>query len=221
MWQLYKRHSNLVLAFHGCDRSVGERVLAGKEPLSESANDYDWLGPGIYFWEGDPERALAFAAEAAEANKKVSKGSIREPFVLGAILDLGLCCNLLSSDAIGELCEAHKALEKLAAKAGTPLPKNSGGMDKGARFLDCAVIKVMHSLRQENGLEPYDTVRGAFWEGEEIYPGAGFSNKGHVQIAVKNPSCVRGYFRPIPSTASIAAAGSGKVKRRKARKVTK
>ena len=50
-----------VLAFHGCDRAVGERILAGKEHVRPSDNDYDWLGPGAYFWENNPRRALAWA----------------------------------------------------------------------------------------------------------------------------------------------------------------
>ncbi len=36
--------SAFVLGFHGCDESVGEQVLAGREPLAPSSNDYDWLG---------------------------------------------------------------------------------------------------------------------------------------------------------------------------------
>lgn len=216
MWPLYKRHPSLVLAFHGCDKSVGEGVLSGKATLTASDNDYDWLGGGIYFWEGDPERAMLFATEAAKQDKKVSRGSIRDPFVLGAILDLGLCCNLLSSDAVSELCEAHKAFEAVTKKADAPMPTNAGGMDKGARRLDCAVIRVMHSLRQESGFEPYDSVRGAFWEGGEIYPGAGFSNKGHVQIAVRNTAaCIRGYFRPLKAPTLNAASGKRKKTARK------
>lgn len=50
-----------VLGFHGCDRAVGERVLAGQEPVSVSENSHDWLGAGAYFWENDPVRALRWA----------------------------------------------------------------------------------------------------------------------------------------------------------------
>lgn len=45
------RASAFVLGYHGCDRAVGEKVLANKEHLRASDNDYDWLGTGIYFWE--------------------------------------------------------------------------------------------------------------------------------------------------------------------------
>jgi hypothetical protein len=44
--------------------------------------------------------------------------------------------------------------------------------------------------------EAYDTVRGAFLEGDPIYPGAGFSREAHIQIAVRNRACILGVFRP-------------------------
>jgi hypothetical protein len=36
-----------------------------------------------------------------------------------------------------------------------------------------------------------------FVEGEELYDGAGFHEKTHVQIAIRNPKMIKGYFRII------------------------
>ena len=36
---LYSRRSNLVIGFHGCNRSVVEKVIAGKIELIASTND--------------------------------------------------------------------------------------------------------------------------------------------------------------------------------------
>jgi len=44
---------------------------------------------------------------------------------------------------------------------------------------------------------PYDTVRSPFQEGTPLYTGAGFQTKNHIQIAVRNLACIKGYFRPI------------------------
>ena len=33
-------------------------------------------------------------------------------------------------------------------------------------------------------------------EGEEIYPTAGFFNKNHIQICIRNTDCILGYFLP-------------------------
>jgi hypothetical protein len=198
----YQRPSGLVLGFHGCDREVGEKVLSGDVPhLAMSKNDYDWLGEGIYFWENDPQRALEFAIEA-KRNTKITKGKIKEPFVVGAIIDLGVCLNFLERQALDELKMAH-AFMKATFKptAGKSFPTN--GKDRGARNLDSAAITMVHSLRKsisspQNPLPEYCSVKGAFWEGGELYPGAGFDAKNHIQIAVRKPEiCIKGYFRPI------------------------
>ncbi|SPF51914.1 hypothetical protein SBA4_4770009 [Candidatus Sulfopaludibacter sp. SbA4] len=61
---MHRLTSTFVLGYHGCDRSIGERLLKGN-PFRPSSNEYDWLGPGIYFWEANPQRGLDFARETA------------------------------------------------------------------------------------------------------------------------------------------------------------
>lgn len=46
----YEILPGLLLGFHGTDEETAEKDLAG-EALESSANEYDWLGYGIYFWE--------------------------------------------------------------------------------------------------------------------------------------------------------------------------
>ena len=43
-------YDRTIIAYHGCDRAVAERLLEGHR-FTPSQNDYDWLGRGIYFWE--------------------------------------------------------------------------------------------------------------------------------------------------------------------------
>ena len=205
MWDLYKKHPGWVLGFHGCDESIGEQVLSGKVAhLAPSKNEYDWLGEGIYFWENNPARALEFARDGAGSDPKVTKGKIANPFVIGAIIDLGLCFNLLDSSALAELAEAHKTLETLYKSASLSMPVNKG-KDRRVRFLDRAVIEAVHDYRALPDLDGnpvlprYDSVRAGFWEGDELFVGAGFAEKSHIQIAVCNTDCIKGYFRPIRS----------------------
>ena len=80
----------IVFAYHGCDESVARMVLDGGQ-LKPSLNDYDWLGHGIYFWEGSPLRAMRWAVEAARRKNS----HIRVPAALGAIVDLGSSLNLV------------------------------------------------------------------------------------------------------------------------------
>jgi len=200
MWDLYRRLPGVVLGFHGCDESLGRKVIAGRAQLKPSENDYDWLGRGIYFWESNPERALQFAKEVATGTTKMSRGTIGRPFVIGAVIDLGMCCNLLDSRALSELAAAHELLVE-SIKTGSSdnkMPKNRG-RDNAARFLDCAVVKIMHAARRAADLEAYDTVRGAFSEGGSLFRGSGFSAKAHIQIAVCKDQCIKGYFLPRKS----------------------
>lgn len=196
---LYQRRSGLVLGFHGCDQAVGEAVLCGKQThLAPSTNDYDWLGGGVYFWENDPQRAMEFATEASK-KPHLSKGHIDKPFVIGAVIDLGLCLDLLERAGLDELKEAYDFFHATyTPNRKHPVFPENKGKDRGARFLDAAVIETLHNLRTAVKELPYDSVRGAFWEGGELYPGAGFEKKSHIQIAVRNPqACIKGYFRPL------------------------
>jgi hypothetical protein len=48
------------------------RLLNGSNELRPSDNPWDSLGPGIYFWEQNPQRALAYAVECAVKLQKFS-----------------------------------------------------------------------------------------------------------------------------------------------------
>lgn len=93
---LYTKRSNLIIGFHGCDQSVVDKVITGKEDLLASKNDYDWLGNGIYFWENKEDRALEWAVELS----KRKSSSIKTPAVIGAIIDLGFCFDLTDNHYI-------------------------------------------------------------------------------------------------------------------------
>ncbi len=194
-WVIYKQSPALVLGFHGCDRSTAEDILCGrKRHLQHSSNEYDWLGSGIYFWEADPWRAWAFAKEVRD-NPKLSRGKIDDPCVIGAVLDLGHCCNLLDYEVVGELQAAYSFIKEIFDLAGRQLPENLGGADRLKRNRDKVVIHHLHQLRHSANLPAYDSVRAAFIEGDEVYPGATFRRKNHIQIAVRQERCIKGYFR--------------------------
>ena len=72
-------------------------------------------------------------------------------------------------------------------------------INKGSnRALDCAVIQFIHQTRLQTGELPLDTIRSAFVEGTEVYPGASFTSRHHIQICVINPEMIKGYFLPRP-----------------------
>lgn len=189
-----------VFGFHGCDRSVAEIILSGQcGHLSSSQNEYDWLGHGIYFWENSPTRALAYAQQ--QISRKRRKNKIKNPAAIGAILDLGYCLNLLDSQYVPVIQAGYRALCESMTGLGRPMPRNRPAAGGGAtllRELDCAVINMVHTTRVRYGLPCFDSVRAAFVEGKPVYDTAGFYDKTHIQICVRDPSKIRGYFRIIP-----------------------
>jgi len=141
--------------------------------------------------EHSPERALRWATE-----KYASRGA--QPAVLGAVLQLGRCFDLLNEAITAILAESYRGLVEEYVAKGTSLPENRGP-DRKRRNLDCSIINECLDRLRLRGIE-YDTVWGAFLEGDPVYPGAGFSRETHLQVAVRHPSCILGVFRPnLPS----------------------
>lgn len=193
---MYQRLPSWVLGFHGTYEDIVQKALNDpKSHLRMSDNKYDWLGKGVYFWENDPVRAAQFIQEKMERERVTD----RQPAVIGAVIDLGLCLNLFDQPALQELAEAHKQLQLDMAVLGLKMPENKGkDQDRMLRFLDRAVIENVHELRAGSmtPIPSYQTVRSGFHEGPEAYTGAWFKAKNHIQICVRDPACIKGFFLP-------------------------
>jgi hypothetical protein len=178
-------------------------MLRNEQHVLISENRYDWLGSGAYFWENSPDRALEWA-RFLQKHPQNPEHKINEPFVVGAVIDLGNCLDLSDAGSLEIIKTAYGQFKRSSDSAGSPLPENEPAHetdeDLVKRHLDCAVINFVHALREDNqdeSLEPFDTVRGLFTEGGELYPGAKILAKTHVQICVRNPDAsVKAYFRP-------------------------
>ena len=166
-----------------------------------SDSDIDWLGPGAYFWESDPVRALEWA------QWKVARGAYAEASVVGAVIDLRNCLDLVSRKDLRIYRRAYDSFVRLRERSGLPMPENrnpkgSENDDRVLRYLDCAVFRHLHEMMDllasdDPSIETFDTVRGMFVEGERVFPGSGIFQKSHVQIAVRNPACIKGVFFPL------------------------
>lgn len=179
----------IVLGYHGCNQETAQLLLGGSS-FQPSTKPYDWLGAGSYFWEQDIQRAYDWAIEHRQA----------APCVVGAVIELGNCLDLTTQpgiQAVKQVYESYKALQK---QTGNPMPENKDASNRppgnrAIRLLDRAVIDHLHANYKVMSRREFDTVRALFPEGEELYPGAGFWDKTHVQIAVRNPEQIRGVFR--------------------------
>lgn len=178
------RYDRQVIGYHACRREVADRLLDG-DPFRPSRNDWDWLGSGVYFWEFGHQRAHDWAGQWPRLAGK-------DFAVVGAILQLGNCLDLLDTDHTGRLTEfATEYVE-----AGTPLPANAGAKRLG----DCFVIN-SYCARMEIAGAPFHTVRGLFQEGEPIMAGSAILRENHIQIVARRPEAIVGLFRPRAFTA--------------------
>lgn len=193
---MYRNKANLVFGFHGCDAAVCEGLVSGKiTALRYSENNYDWLGKGMYFWENDYERALEWAKRLQESAQNENQ-KITTPAVLGAVIRLGHCLDFLEQDNLKKLQEHYQQVKRDFAERGVELPRNKGGKDLYKRELDCFLINSLVARQlEEDPRNGYDSVRGVFVEGNELYPSAGFREKDHIQIAVINPNCIKAFFK--------------------------
>lgn len=182
-----------IIGYHSCDKEIGLQILNGELQLNPSSNNWDWLAGGIYFWEQNPTRALEYAKEVAGGSQR-NKGKIKTPFVLGAIIELGNCLNLVESESLTILETAYLGLKNLHNETDNKLPVNN----ENNRKLDCAVIRYIHQTRIFSNQLPYDTIRSAFDEGEKVYPGASFTTRNHIQVCVINKDLIKGIFLPTP-----------------------
>jgi hypothetical protein len=173
-----------VVGFHACERAFAERLRSGEliiDDWAPSENEYDWLGPGIYFWEGGIRRAREFAVDSFR--------KIKDPMIVEADINLGRCFDLTETDYLDELRQTYDSLAELFREQNLSLPKNRGKR----RDLDCLVIRQFLNL-MENGLGDevihYQTVRCPFEEGEPVFPGSLIRRQTHIQIAVRDPRCI-------------------------------
>jgi hypothetical protein len=66
------------------------------------------------------------------------------------------------------------------------------------RRLDCAVLNYYLDGLEASATSPiaYQTVRGGFPEGEMAFDGSLIPRQTHIQVAVRDPACIVGTFRP-------------------------
>jgi hypothetical protein len=203
---MYDVRPNTIIGFHGCDLSTRNKLISEPNTVVVSEKPYDWLGNGFYFWENNYTRAVQWAQE------KANKGDFTNPTVIGAVLQLGNCCDFLDSKFTGLIETYYPAMEEEYSRANKPLPKNLDGTndinkDKLVRLLDCATIEYMHKVITEtyfaelreygsSNSRVFESVRGAFSEGGPAFPGAGIQKNSHIQVCIRNLNCIKGFFIP-------------------------
>jgi hypothetical protein len=151
--------------------------------VTSPRNVYDWLGDGAYFWGANPIRGLHWA------HTQLGRGKVKDPAVIGVVLDLGLCLDLMQQKSLEVIATAYEDLAALMADEVLPLPVNT---DTYRRELDNKVINTLYELM---ATPKFQTVRAAFIEGGSLYEGSETPSKTHIQNAVRDLDCIKGVFR--------------------------
>ncbi len=104
----------------------------------------------------------------------------------------------MDSKYLAVVRESFEFLQESTKKFDTTLPKNvrTARGELLLRNLDCAVIEAVHEIDRRLDRPGYDSVRGVFFEGDELYENAGFREKNHIQIAIRDQNCIKGFFIP-------------------------
>lgn len=203
-WQLYEFQPSFVIGFHGCDKSVGEAILRGDAShLKPSVNDYDWLGHGIYFWEGNPQRALEFATQRARGGRN-SKGSIKSPFVLGAVIDLRHCLDLLDSSGLQQMADAYTLLRELSTPSGWICRRTKGRNSPAVTSIVPSSMACISSVQKKNLIPtiPSEPLSG---KAKISTPMPASSAKTTSKYACAVAIASRGIFVPYTADLQIAA----------------
>jgi len=162
-----------------------------------SANPYDWLGNGIYFWEHGPQRAYEWAIEQT----RLSGRKVKASSVLGAKINLGVCLDLLDTANTQLLGEWYVELRRFMQRNGIAdaAQRDARAVVVATRcygFRDCAVMDfALKGMARTSGYQIPDS-ESVFVEGLPAFPGAKIALKSHIQIAVRDPGCVTEFFRP-------------------------
>jgi hypothetical protein len=162
-------YDRTLVAFHGTRKSISDLLVNGAA-FGPSENDDDWLGHGIYFWEYAPQQAWWWAQRRYGA----------EAAVVGALVRLGRCIDLLDPSNAQLLQSAHSDVEA-ALPPGERLPNNANTH----KYRDCLVFNWLYGKLEQEGYV-VESSRAVFvpraarlWERSGVFAGA------HIQLCVR------------------------------------
>ena len=165
-----------VVGYHGTTRAAADDLVEGR-PFGPSANEDDWLGHGVYFWEYGPRQAWRWADR---------RHGREAAAVVGAMIRLGLCLDLLDPGNVDFVRRADQQLQVDLREAGEPMPQNANAR----KFRDNAVFNLLHRRREAAG-EAFDTTRAAFvplsgGKLQRLWLRSGVFDDAHIQLCVRN-----------------------------------
>jgi len=183
----YLDYHRTVVGYHGTSAKVATELVDGN-PFEPSTSVNEWLGSGVYFWEYAPKQAWWWA-------RKFNKYA--NPAVVGAMIRLGNCFDLLDSKNIDVLKKAKDGMVKLMKREGIEIPQNR----RQYKNLDCAVFNYFYQQIEAEGEPGIDSARAAYVPTESkkrIWNASWIYSDTHIQICVRNPSNILAVWHSHP-----------------------
>jgi hypothetical protein len=178
-----------VIGYHGTRRSTALGIVQGLDWFKPSANDDDWLGHGIYFWEFAPKQAWAWMEQ-----RRKRHAWTEDVAVLASMIRLGNCFDLLDPENLQLLAGFHREFEHLEYQSGRQPRKNYNQ----AKYLDCAVFEFAYAALKRQR-DPVDTCRAVFVaSNQRLWSASGVYRHAHSQLCVRNPKCILGTWLVKP-----------------------
>lgn len=183
-----------IVGYHGTRLSTALGIVNRTRRFRVSQNRDDWLGHGVYFWEYAPQQAYWWA----ERRRKRQKWD--EPIaILGSMIRLGFCFDLLDPYNVTYLREIYDAYRAAEAAAGRAIRENANHY----KYLDCAVFQYAYAVVENSeGQSSVDSARAVYvptGDEKRIWSRSWISNGAHIQICVRNPSCILGTWLHHPT----------------------
>lgn len=165
-----------VACYHGTSKQAANVII--QQGFNLSANDYDWLGTGVYFFQDAPVRAMRWATQQHPEN----------PAVIRSLIRLENCIDLLDINWFPLIRNGYNSFVDELLRANQPLPRQNPARSKAHR-LDCAYFNYIVEVLSHHG-QKIEAIRGVFLEGERIFPDSAIFDQAHVQIAIRNTSLI-------------------------------
>lgn len=176
-----------ITGYHAGSRRILEDIVHRNLKMVWSTEDREWLGHGVYFWAsyGHAERWVNIGYQQGWWG---SDG----PAILAADISLRNCLNLTDTSSTPYMDAAAQQVQAICYSLGVPVPQNERMIDgvPVENKLDCAIINQVHQNQHLKGQPSFDTVIHAFSSGAQYLPGSTFRKEAHIQLAVRNHSCI-------------------------------
>jgi len=140
----YADYHRTVIGYHGTKKSAALKIIQGECGFEPSENDDDWLGHGIYFWEYAPQQAFLWAKQR---KKKKGWPEDEEIAVLGSMIRLGFCFDLLDPENVKDLGGYYQARQQTLAESSDLQVTNVMSQKR----LNCAVFNFAYETRKTQG----------------------------------------------------------------------